>query len=311
MTDVPALARSTLDRAAHHRADQEWLDKAWSRARVIVVAPDGRALLANGALVLVDSADAPEGDRFFLGVDDDGVPHFAIGAEIPTSEDADEGAVETPAGTAMRGAELVHLWQVGHALSDADVGLFTSALALVQWHQSYVFSPRTGAPTQIADSGWVRRGPDGEQVFPRTDPAVIVLVHDGVAGPQGRVLLGRNAAWRPSGKPRYSVLAGFVELGESAEAAVVREVGEEVGVPVTEVSYVGSQSWPYPRSLMLGFTALGDPAVPLQVDPTEIADARWSTRAEITAVIDGSDTSFGLPNRSSIAWHLITRWLAW
>jgi NAD+ diphosphatase len=115
--------------------------------------------------------------------------------------------------------------------------------------------------------------------------------------------------WKTTGELRYSVLAGFVELGESAEATVVREVGEEVGVRVTDIKYVSSQSYPYPRSLMLGFTALADPNEPVRTDPTEIAHARWFTRREIAAVLDGSDTSITLPSSASIARHLIVRWM--
>lgn len=292
MTDVPSLARSTLDRAAHLRRDPEWLAEAWSRARVLVIGPDGRALLRDGALVLLDADAAPAGDRLFLGLDND-VPHFAVRSDLP----------------AVEGSEPVHLWAVGAALSSSDAGLFTTALALVQWHIGYRFSPVTGVPTTVGEGGWVRHGADGDQIFPRTDPAVIVGVHDGQPGPQGRLLLGRNAAFRLD-PPRFSVLAGFVEPGESAEAAVVREVGEEVGLWVTDVTYVASESWPFPRSLMLGFTAIGDPESPLHNDPAEIVDARWLTRAEVRAVLEGVDTSLSLPYPSSIAYYLITRWLA-
>jgi NAD+ diphosphatase len=296
MTDqLPALARIALDRAAHHRTNQQWLDEAWLRAQILVIGPDNRALLgSDGDLVLLRSDQVTEPvDRFFLGVDETDVPYFGVAGTLAELPDA----------------KPVHLWQVGHLLGDGDVQLFTSALALAQWHRSYRFSPVTGAPTVIEDAGWVRRAPDGEQVFPRTDPAVIVLVHDGRPGPDGQLLLGRNVMWKTTGELRYSVLAGFVELGESAEAAVVREVGEEVGVRVTDIQYVSSQSYPYPRSLMLGFTALADPNEPVRTDPTEIAHARWFTRREIAAVLDGSDTSITLPSSASIARHLIVRWM--
>jgi NAD+ diphosphatase len=148
-------------------------------------------------------------------------------------------------------------------------------------------------------------------VWPRTDPAVIVLVHDGISGDEGRCLLGHNAAWTgPGWLRRYSCLAGFVEAGESCEAAVVREVAEEVGVPVGQLKYLGSQAWPYPGSLMLGFTAEADPTAPVQVDETEITSARWFSRAEIRAVLAGERDDFGLPMGSSIAFFLVTEWLA-
>jgi NAD+ diphosphatase len=142
---------------------------------------------------------------------------------------------------------------------------------------------------------------------------VIVLVHDGVPGEEGLCLLGSNAAWnrgRPGGLPRFSCLAGFVEPGESAEQTLAREVAEEVGVRLLDVHYVASQPWPYPGSLMLGFLALADPAQPLLLDPEEISDARWFTRAEIRAVVNGDPAAtFGVAMPSSIAHHLIRRWL--
>ncbi|MDI1459846.1 NAD(+) diphosphatase [Catellatospora sp. KI3] len=293
----PALARSSLDRAAFRRADPQWLADAWLRAQVVVVGPDGKALIRGTELVLLRSAELPVTDPaaapLFLGVEPDGQPFFAVNAELPQVE----------------GARPMHLWEVGADLSERDAGVLAQALALVRWHRDHMFAPKSGQPTTVEQGGWVRRDAEGELHFPRTDPAVIMIVHDGVAGPQGRALLGANVMWATAEKRRYSTLAGFVEAGESAEAAVIREVAEECGVTVADPVYVGSQPWPYPRSLMLGFTVQGDPAEPVRTDPEELVDARWFTRAEVAAVLDGSDDSFGLPNRSSIANHLIRRWL--
>jgi NAD+ diphosphatase len=136
-----------------------------------------------------------------------------------------------------------------------------------------------------------------------------MLVHDGVPGPQGQALLGSGALWPAQGARRYSTLAGFVEPGETAEAAVAREVFEEAGVQVRKVTYFGSQPHPYPRSLMLGYTALGDPSEPIVVDPEELADARWFTRDEVRAVNDRLSQDFRLPNRSSISYRLVLHWL--
>ncbi len=283
-----------LDRAAFRRGDPQWLEEAWERALVVVIAPDGRAMVADDCLVLGTSEDLA-GDRLFLGVDEAGTPYFAV-AGTPRS---------------APGAELKHLWETGADLNVRDAKLFAQALGLVQWHKDYTFSPTTGEPTVLEQGGWVRREPNGELHFPRTDPAVIMLVHDGVSGPQGKALMGSGALWAPSqGVRRYSTLAGFIEPGETAEAAVAREVLEEAGVHVHQVSYVGSQPHPYPRSLMLGFTALADPAEPVVADPAELADARWFTRAEVNAVIAGVSDDFRLPNRSSIAYRLVTRWAA-
>jgi NAD+ diphosphatase len=163
----------------------------------------------------------------------------------------------------------------------------------------------------LAEAGWARVGEGGRMVWPRTDPAVIVLVHDGLSGEDGHCLLGHNAAWTsPAWVRRYSCFAGFVEAGESAESAVVREVAEEAGIAVDQLRYLGSQAWPYPGSLMLGFTARADPAQPVQVDQAEITSARWFTRAEIRDVLVGDRDDFGLPMGSSIAHFLITEWVS-
>lgn len=313
----PPLARSGVDRAAANRADPHWLEAAWSRARVLVVDDSGRALCGSGEpsaasphrpeLAFLDPADAPAGQRLFLGVDAQQVPYFAVVAPLPEHKEA----------------QPVSLREVGASLGDRDAGLFTTAVALAKWHAAHRHAPRTGAPTELAAGGWVRVDPDGEQLFPRTDPAVIVLVHDGVAGPGGRCLLGHNAAWRRRQGPRFfSVLAGFVEAGESAEAAVVREVHEEVGVRVSRLRYLGSQAWPYPGSLMLGFTGYADPAGALCPDLAEIAEARWFTRDEVAALLPQAPGPSGvpygaapagseiaLPGPASIAHYLIRCWL--
>lgn len=290
---VPALARSVLDRAAHRRLDVDWQREAWSRSRVLVV-DDGRVLVRDNALVLVDPAEAPEGDRYFLGLGPDGTPYFAVAGPAP----------------ATHGTVAATLREIGHKLSAFDAGLTITAVSLVNWHRRHRYSPLSGQSTAVAESGWTRVTDDGaETLWPRTDPAVIVLVHDGVAGPAGRCLLGHNASWTTAGwARRYSCLAGFVEPGESAEATVAREVAEEVGVTVREIRYIASQPWPFPGSLMLGFAALADPAAEIRVDPAEITDARWFRRDEIGAVLAGERDDFGLPMPASIASFLIRQW---
>jgi NAD+ diphosphatase len=296
---VPPLAGTALDRVTHRRADALWLAEAWQRGRVLLLARDRALALADPAgprLLLVPAGDAPEGERWFLGVDAEQTPYFAV--EVDQLPD-------------RAGSRQVTLRDVGHALDDLDGALLITALALANWHRRHPFSPLDGAPTTIGDGGWTRVDATGRSHFPRTDPAIIVLVHDGVPGPGGRCLLGHNAAWSTANwRSRYSCLAGFVEPGESAEAAVEREVFEEVGVRLSRVRYAGSQAWPFPGSLMLGFTAEADPAEPLVLDPAEIADARWLTREQVRAVLDGVDDSFTLPMAASIAHFLVTRWLA-
>jgi NAD+ diphosphatase len=203
------------------------------------------------------------------------------------------------------------LRQLADSLSDLELGLLTSATALQAWHQRHTRCPRCGAVTEVSQSGWSRTCPvDGSEHFPRTDPAVIMLVRDD----QDRCLLARSPLWPPG---RLSVLAGFVEAGESAEAAVIREVGEEVGIAVANVRYVASQPHPFPASLMLGFTAdaIGDTT--LVPDDDEIAEAGWFTREEVRRARDwGQETATdtgvlrALPPTMSIARQLIDSWIA-
>ncbi len=315
------MASAQLDRAAHRRRDKAWLADAWAVARILLVdggrvpiraaasprpgtpgpgipAPGeaGSGTPAGGpALAWLGAADVPEGaERYLLGVDAEEVPYFAARAPLPAG---------TPSAT---------LREVGAGLSGTDASLLATAVALANWHARDVYAPASGRPTSVGDGGWSRVTEDGtETVWPRTDPAVIMLVHDGVSGPAGRCLLGRNAAWRrDASAPRYSCLAGFVEPGESAEQAVAREVAEEVGVTVRDVRYAASQPWPFPGSLMLGFGAVADPGAAVVTDDEEITEARWIRRDEITAALAGDETGFALPLQLSIAWQLIAEWAA-
>lgn len=282
------LYRGVVDRATHRRADAAWLAEAWLRSRVVVI--DGDRSLVTGEplrLVYLMPADAPEGERLFLGVSDDEVPCFAVAAPLPE----------------MPGAAVESLRTVGHRLSDVDADVFTTGVALANWQRDAQFDPRTGAPTGAAEGGWVRTAlsGDGRSLWPRTDPAMIVLVHDGIAGPTGRCLLAHKPEWPVN---RYSCLAGYVEPGESVEATVAREVAEEVGVRVSDIRYVTSQPWPFPRSLMLAYTALADPEEPVAVDGVEIERAHWYRRSDF----DGPAAP-GLPFETSVAYLLITSWL--
>lgn len=296
----PPLARTTLDRAAAHRPDEKWLAAAWERGQVLVVdlAAGGRARVTDHpdsgvALILVPPPEAPEAERWFLGVGPDGTPYWAVDAALDTD-----------------GTRTTDLRESGHLLDDLGTGLLTTAVALGNWHRSHRYSPRTGKPTRVAEAGWARVDPDGAMMWPRTDPAMIILVHDGVAGPGGRCLLGHNATWpaQPGGGRRFSCLAGFVEAGESAEAAVAREVYEEVGIGLSEIRYEGSQSWPYPGSLMLGFHGIADPDEPLTLDPAEIDEAHWFTREDVAKMRAGEGDR-SVPMKSSIAFYLIEKWL--
>ena len=290
MRVTPALSRATVDRDSATRDDPAGLEQAWRAARVLVI-DQGQALVAEDdrpRLVLLGADDAPEGDRLYLGRDDDG-PVFAVVGKLPRK----------------LGARPLGLRDVGALLDDRDAGLLVHAVGLAHWHATHPCCSRCGSPTEVVRGGSVRRCPaDGSEHFPRTDPAMIVLVHDG----GDRCVLGRQSVW-PAG--RFSTLAGFVEPGESAEQAVVREVAEETGLVVRDVDYVASQPWPFPSSLMLGFRARCDgDAVPVAVDG-ELEEVRWFSRDDLRAAGTwGAGTSLQLPGSVSIASLLITEWLA-
>ena len=291
-----ALSRSTVDRATDRRGDAAWLAEAWAdpRAKVLVV-QDGQALVTTRdgqlELVFVSPAEAPEGTRFFLGVDADGVAYFGV-----------SGAVEGEPGNRSdsAAAKPMALRQAGALLSDRDAGLMVHAVALAYWHDTHTHCPRCGTPTVPAPAGHLTTCPkDGTEHFPRLDPAVIMLVID----PDDRLMLARNALW-PRG--RMSVVAGFVEPGESAEHAVAREVYEETSIVVSQVRYMGSQPWPMPRSLMLGYEARAAGGQRITVDEEEIGEARWFSRADLRAAIEEGE--LGIAPSSSIARRLIEYW---
>jgi NAD+ diphosphatase len=281
-----------LARVAHDRAhlSRALPDPAEGRpVRVLTVAPDGTVPVvesSHGPRLAWDEQSTLPSAAVYLG-EADGVPYAAVRGERSLSIGG--RPVDTWAGLRDLGADL----------EDLDAGLLVQAIGILEWHDRNRFSPLTGAATVIERGGWVQRDPTtGTEIFPRTDPAVIMLVHDG----GDRVVLGRQAIWPPG---RFSILAGFVEPGESAEAAVVREVAEEVGLRVTDVRYVGSQPWPFPQSLMLGFVARLDGDDTLRPDPTEIEEARWFTREELRS----GDGPRALPPPVSIARHILDRWV--
>jgi NAD+ diphosphatase len=286
-----ALFRGTVDRVTEKRTDKAWLDAAWANpgSRVLVVS-GGQALVRlddeQASLVFVSPREAPGGTRFLLGQDADGVVYFGVSGELPPAPGARVRAVS--------------LREVGTLLGDRDAGLFTHAVALANWHDTHTHCPVDGTPTIPDPGGHSTRCPkDGTEHFPRTDPAVIMLVTD----PDDRCLLARNAAW--PGR-RVSILAGFVDPGESAEQAVIREVAEETQIKVTNVRYVGSQPWPMPRSLMLGFRADAPAGQAIVVDTEEIAEAYWFSRDELVAAIKAREIA--LPPPVSIARHIIELW---
>ncbi len=252
-----ALSRSSLSRVALERRRPEILTELLDdpRTRVAEIRGDRMRVApsrdsrdgATGDALLQLALRAPEAaDRARLGLhlgrDADGTAYVGVVTSEVGSDPAD-GASDPAADGWLT------LRQAGEALAPRDAGVFTTASALANWHATHRFCPRCGAATQPSQAGWVRRCErEGSEHYPRTDPAVIMSVVD----PDDRLLLGRGAHW-PEG--RFSVLAGFVEPGESFEAAVAREVAEEVGVTVDGARYLGNQPWPFPSSVMIGFAA--------------------------------------------------------
>lgn len=291
---IPLTVHGGIDRSAHHRLDEAWLGAAWShpKTRCFVVS-GGQALVVDTddgrtELVTMASFDAPftEAHRYFLGTDAEGVRYFALQKDsLPGRMDDD--------------ARPASLREVGALLGPRDSELLVHAIALENWQRMHRFCSRCGERTVIAAAGHVRRCPAcGAEHYPRTDPAVIMLVTD----EQDRALLGRQVHW-PEG--RFSTLAGFVEPGESIERAVIREVREEAGVEVGEVDYVASQPWPFPASLMLGFMARARSAE-IQVDGEEIEEARWFSREELRTAIERGEVL--PPAGISIAARLVELW---
>lgn len=290
LLDDLVLARSTIDRAAALRRDTDWV----ARARVdpssrFLHVHDGAALLSHDSLVLTGPVE-PEVPTTLLGVGESGEAFFCAHHASPDSDLAAD-------------ASWRDLRTSASALDAQDAGLMVAAVALDNWSRAHRHCSKCGGTLSWQDAGWSRRcATDGTAQFPRTDPAVIVLVRD----EYDRALLGRQTLWEPSW---FSTLAGFVEAGESAEAAVRREVAEESGVRIGDASgdlvYFGSQPWPFPSSLMLGYHAwAADTNV--QVDGEEIAEARWFSRAELADACATGKVS--LPPDVSIARKLIERW---
>lgn len=290
----PAIAFTgcRLDRADHVRADAEALagHMTW-RARLLALDGMMPAVDDAGRLAWSTLADAPpDAELVFLGLNE-GRGCFAA---VPVQGDS-RSRMANP-----------QLWSMMASLAPEDLALYGGARSVVDWHARHRFCAACGGRTRLAKGGWQRDCPEdeggcGAQHFPRTDPVTIMLVEH-----ESRLMLGRGLGW-PEG--RFSALAGFVEPGESIEEAVAREVFEESGVRVRDVSYVASQPWPFPSQLMIGCHAHADDDA-LNIDQTEMAEVRWFTRAEVEAAMAGHPSApFLKPMEQAIAHHLVRWWL--
>ena len=277
---------SRLDRADHVRADPDRL-AGYMNWKARVLALDGLmpSLDDTNRLAWGTLADVPEdAELCFLGLDE-GKACFAA---VP------------PRGDATPRMANPQLWSLMATLQPDDLALYGGARSLTDWHARHRFCAQCGGDTKLAKGGWQRDCTNcGASHFPRTDPVTIMLVeHD------GRLMLGRGLGW-PEG--RFTALAGFVEPGESIEEGVAREVLEEAGVRVRDVTYVASQPWPFPSQLMIGCHSHAD-SDELTIDETEMAEINFYTRDEVQAALAG-DGPFVAPPPHAIAHYLMQWWI--
>lgn len=317
ISKAPSFADSGLNRAAYLRSDREKLGALWAsaearvlplwRCKPLVHGDDSDIALGwvpTSSTALDASTEAP----LFLGVDETG-PRFALdlSAWVPPDLPDDEpdsflDRTEIVHPDFAEGHRFAELRAVMNRLDARDGELGAMARALAAWHSRHRYCANCGARSVPSMGGWQRRCPAcGASHFPRTDPVVIMLITS-----RDRVLLGRSPGW-PDGM--YSLLAGFVEPGETIEAAVRREVQEEAGIRVGAVTYLASQPWPFPASLMLGCrgVALNED---ITMDPDEIEDALWLSREELMSVFAGTHSKIRAPRRGAIAGFVLERWLA-
>ncbi|AZS37195.1 NADH pyrophosphatase [Microbacterium lemovicicum] len=292
----PFPAAAGIDRSADERRTEGLVEtlRAETGTRVLVLQGDAAPLRDGGGLHLVPAEEVPAGAEWaFLGRD---AARAGVLAAVFPSVPEQAPPLTAPAGWGA-------LRAVGGDLDGTDSGLFVEALSLGRWLLDAAFCPFCGTRTELRNAGWSRKCPHcGREHFPRTDPAVIVAV--GGSQHPDRLLLGANAMW---GGERFSCFAGFAEAGESLESTVAREVFEEAGVELVDVRYRGSQAWPYPRSLMLGFHATAADEDAARPDGEEIVAVRWFTRDEIGAGLAGEGGVL-LPGPASIARRLIADW---
>ncbi len=286
-----AFSGSKIDRADHIRADPDRL--------AALKSPQAMLLKLNGLTPELDNAGRLAWGRLSDAGDDAELVFLGMLAG--------RGCFAAVPGDGDAGPAFAHkeTWDAILMMDASDMATYGGARSLVDWHARHRFCAKCGAPTMLAKGGWQRSCVNENcqgQHFPRVDPVAIMLVEH-----EGSLLLGRQSRFPPR---RYSSLAGFVEPGESIEEGVAREVLEESGVRVRDVSYIFSQPWPFPSQLMIGCHAYADSAE-LKIDETEIEDARWFTRAEVEQAMEKVDdsTSFVPPPPQAIAHQMLKWWL--
>ena len=278
------LAAAEVDRSAHLRSDEAYLQSSWPNALVLQFSSEKFASQSN-QLTFVKGASLGEYDSqsdYFLGVKD-GENFFLRHLNDETLK-----------------SEFKSLRAIGSFLSPRDIGLAVHAQGLANWHSKHPRCSLCGGPTVVVLAGAVRRCPtDQSEHYPRTDSAIIVLIKND----KDQILLGRQKVWP---KYRFSTFAGFVEPGESFEHCVIREVREEAGVELTKINYLGSQPWPFPASLMIAFEAITNTPELARPDGDEIEEIRWFSREDMKSAI--LDKSLILPFEISVARQMINAW---
>lgn len=295
--DIP-LAAKPVNRAAHHRLDQAWLEAAFKKDDVLVLLmQSGAPLLQNagGLLWLGSQASAlPKiSQQLFLGLDKAGAAIFAIEMDetfnLETSPIAGLGEFTDPRAAFGR-------------LNAMEANLASTARSLFEWHRTHGYCAKCGAATAIVEAGWKRACPSCKaEHFPRTDPVAIML-----AVKDDKCLLGRQAIWPPG---FYSCLAGFVEPGETVEQAAARELEEEAGIKADweTAEYLFAQPWPFPSSLMVGLILQAN-TVEIRVDEVELEEARWFTREEARQILNGQHETVYAPPEMAVAHHILKVW---
>ena len=290
------LASEAVDRSGELRIKPDELAKLWKSARILHFASGKFRVKPNFELdfqsadqiaTLRNDANFAHGEELFLGIDN-GISYFAW-----CSDAADFESFETL-------ENYQTLRTLGDYLSQLEMGLAIHSQAIANWHHTHQFCARCGAPTLSANGGSLRKcSSDGSEHYPRTDGAVIVLVKDN----QDRVLLGRQKIWP---ERRFSCFAGFVEPGESFEQTVLREVFEESAIRLDSITYLGSQPWPFPASIMISFSGIAINPESAKADGEEIEEIRWFTRDQMREAI--VDKSLTLPPGMSVARKMIEFW---